>query len=511
MPPTDMPIRPWTRRIVLSAALLFSASCVYYNTMYDAEQAYDRAVEQSRRGERAQANVQYDSVIARTDRVITRHSDSKHAAPAALMKARAEIAREHWEEAATTAAGVAALTEDPRLLGVAAGLEGIALSKQDEFSEAERLLSRGIESEPSDADRALFHLHRGITRLNQGEPDLAAEDLAAASGQERLAPEVRLDLARGLSDAGRHQEAILVTAEIVRDDRLASFGNFGSAMDAHLDTLAHRAPEAFGAALEEQLSESELAGTKQALLHYYRGLTRELSGARDGALAAYDSARVREGRYAAEAEYRAARLRIETARRPADIVEARQGLVRARGIPEPAVAAEVARLARQAEEFADLVEAYETRGASAAEAALRAAEVAGGQLGARRVARGLYLRYLDLAPDSRWQAKAIAGAIVHADWPAGEWAGDRGDETDERLRSRLASLPTSDPYRVSLHDLPGGIDTDSAYVESERDLRRRLVEIRMLYDTTAVLVEPTPTDDADDEPQPPPGQPDVEF
>lgn len=501
-----MPTLVSTPRLLLTTALLLSASCVYYNTMYDAEQAYDRAVDRARVGERVQANVEYDSVIARTDRVITRHPDSKHAAPAALMKARAEIARERWEEAATTAAGVAALTDDARLLGIAAGLEGIARSELGEYAEAESLLGRGLESEPSDEDRALFHFHRGVTRLNLEEPEGAAEDLAAASRQERLAPEVRLDLARGLSDAGRNEEAILVTAEVVGDDRLGSFGNYASAIDAHLDTLAHRAPEGLATAMAEQLSRPVFTGTKAALLHYYRGLSQELSGDRDGALAAYDSARVREGRYASEAEYRAARLRVETARQPADIVETRQGLARAGSIPDQAVAAEVARLSRQVEEFASLVEAYETRGASAAEAALRAAEIAGGQLGARRVARGLYLEYLDLAPDSRWEAKAIAGAMIHADWPAGEWVGDRGAETDERLRARLAALPASDPYRVSLQDLPGSIETDSAYVEAERDLRRRLVEIRMLYDTTAVLVEPTDDDpddddDADDDPE----------
>jgi tetratricopeptide (TPR) repeat protein len=503
-----------TRIVVLAAALLLSASCVYYNAMYDTEQEYDNAVDQQRAGGRAQANIHYDSVIAKADRLITRHPDSKHAAPAALLKARAEIARQNrWEEAAATAAGVSALTEDPRLLGVAAGLEGIARSNLGELEEAERLLTGGLASEPSDEDRALFHFHRGITRLDLGQADLAAEDLEAASRQERLAPEVRLDLARGLSDAGRHEEAVQVTGEIVREDRLGSFGSFWSQMDAHLDSLAHRVPEALEAAFTEQLSESELTVTKETLLHYYTGLCREMSGDRDGALAAYDGARVREGRYAAEAEYRAARLRIATASRPSDIADTRRGLARARSIPEPAVADEAALLGRTVEEFASLVEAYETRGGSAAEAALRAAEIAGGQLGARRVARGLYLRYLDIAPDSRWQAKAIAGAMVHADWPAGEWAGDLGAETDARLQTHLAGLPASDPYRVSLQDLPRSIHSDSAYVEAERDLHRRLIEIRMLYDTTAVLVEPSDTTDAaaDEEAETPQGQPDVEF
>jgi tetratricopeptide (TPR) repeat protein len=508
-----MPTRMSPRRVLLVTALLLSASCVYYNTMYDAKRAYDRAVEQRRAGQRVRANVEYDSVIARTGRLVTRHPDSKHAAPAALLKARAEIARDNrWEEAAETAAGVSDLTDDPRLLGIAAGLEGIARSRLDEFEDAERLLTRGLGAEPSDEDRALFHFYRGIIRLELGRPELAAEDLAEASRQERLTPEVRLDLARGLSDAGREEEAMRVTDELVREDRMGTFGGFGAAMDAHLDTLALRMPERLAAAFVEQLSEPDLTATKAALLQYYRGLSREESGDLDGAIATYDSARVLEGRYAAEADYRAARLRIVAASRPSDIVDTRRRLVRAASIPEPAVAAEASRLGGAVEEFANLVEAYETRGGSAAEAALRAAEIAGGQLGARRVARGLYLRYLDLAPDSRWHAKAIAGAMVHADWPAGEWADDRGAETDARLRTHLAGLPASDPYRVSLEDLPRNIESDSAYVDAERQLRRRLVEIRMLYDTTAVLVEPVAdTTEAEDEDERPPDEGDVEF
>ncbi|MEE8487072.1 MAG: hypothetical protein V3S56_02800, partial [Gemmatimonadota bacterium] len=37
---------------------------------------------------------------------------------------------------------------------------------------------------------------------------------------------------------------------------------------------------------------------------------------------------------------------------------------------------------------------------------------------------------------------------------------------------------------------PRDADTDSLYVQAESDLRRRLVEIRMLFDTTAVIVQP---------------------
>jgi len=497
---------------LLLAALLLPVSCIYYNSMYDAEQAYERAEDRRRAGARGEANVWYDSVISKTERVVAKHADSKYAAPAAVLKARAEIARgSRWEPAAATAASVAGLTDDPRLLGIAAGLEGIARRNLGEFAEAERLLTRGLESEPSDEDRALFLFDRGLAHLELGRSDLAAADLEAAGRQERLTREVRIDLARGLSEAGRHEDAVRITGGVIREDRFASF-EIG--MDEHLDSLAHRAPEALEATLTEQLSESELTATKRALLDYYRGLSREVVGDRDGALAAYDGARAAEGRYAVEADYRAARLRIATAARPADVVETRQGLGRARSIPKPGVSADAARLEALVVEFANLIEALETRGASAAEAALRAAEIAGGQLGARRVARGLYLRYVELAPDSPWRAKAIAGAMLHSEWPAGEWAEDRGAETDARLRTYMAALPATDPYRASVMELPRSVNLDSAYVEAERELRRRLIEIRMLYDTTAVLVAPSDTaDDAepDEDDEVEPDQPDVEF
>lgn len=497
---------------ILLAAVLLSTSCVYYNSVYDAEQAYNQAEDRRRAGARGEANVLYDSVISKAERVVTKHGDSKYAAPAAVLKARAQLARgSRWEAAAATAAAVAGLTDDPRLLGIAAGLEGVARRNLGEFAEAERLLTRGLDSEPSESDRALFLFDRGLARLELGRTDLAAADLEAAGRQDRLTREVRIDLARGLSEAGRHEEALRITDGVIREDRFASF-EIG--MDEYLDSLAHRAPEALEATLSEQLSDSDLTSTKRAMLNYYRGLSREIADDRDGALAAFDSARAGEGRYAVEADYRAARLRIATAARPADVVQTRQGLARARSTPKPAVSADAARLETLVVEFANLIEAFETRGSSAAEAALRAAEIAGGQLGARRVARGLYLRYVELAPDSPWRAKAIAGAMLHADWPADGWADDRGAETDARLRTYLAALPATDPYRVSLMELPRSVDLDSAYVEAERELRRRLTEIRMLYDTTAVLVAPSDTADEagqDDDDEAAPDRPTVEF
>ncbi|MGD8496374.1 MAG: hypothetical protein PVF05_09315 [Gemmatimonadales bacterium] len=475
--------------------VLAATSCVYFNSMYDANQDYELAVKRSREGREVEARTRYDSVIAITDRIVKEHPESEYAAPAALLKARSEIARRLWESAAATAARVPALTSDSSMIGVAAGLEGIARradAQGAELREAERLLTRALESGPSAEDSAQFLFHRGLARLDLGDAEAAAADLEAVSSKERLSADVQLDLARGLADVGQYDRAIQLTEGLIAGNRYA---NFGPGMDAHLDSLVRRAPDALFTALGHELDVPDPTGTKLALLHYYRGYAREIAGDPEGALAEYDLAREGSGRgrYAAEANYRWARLRIEEARTPDDVLATRDALRATQGIIEADVVERVQRLSSAVIEFGHLVDAYETRGATAAEAALRAAELAGSELGSRRVARGLYLKYLELAPDSPWRAKAMAGAILYADYPAGEWAGDRGAATDRRLEDQLAGLPADDPYRISFEDLPRTPRVDSAYVAQERDLQRRLVQIRMLYDTTAVLITPSDT------------------
>jgi hypothetical protein len=118
---------------------------------------------------------------------------------------------------------------------------------------------------------------------------------------------------------------------------------------------------------------------------------------------------------------------------------------------------------------------------------LRAAELARIDLDAPALARGCYLLYIDVAPGSRWTAKAIYGALsVSGHEPDPSWVADRGAATDDELRERLASLPADDPYRLALASpAERGPMADSMYVLAEADLQRRLLEIRMLFDPTA--------------------------
>jgi hypothetical protein len=424
-----------------------------------------------------------------TQRIISNHPESKYAVSASLMKARAELANELAVAAANTASGVSVFAPDQKDLDTAAGLEGMARRQLGEYSAADSSLSQALAGDISDEDRALFLFNRGMARLESGQPDRAAEDLAATGIQSELSTEGRLDLARALADVGQYSASARLTGTLIRGDR---FGSFGQGLHLQLDTLVRRAPAILDSTLAVELDEPDQEDTKRSALYYFRGRASEYSSDTLTALAMYDSSRASDerGRYGSRASYRAARLRILQASKPSDIVETQPFLASAATTPDREILRDARRLNERVAVFSNLVGAYESRGSTAAEAALRAAEIAGGELSAFGVARGLYLHYLELAPGSPWAAKAIYGALFYSESPAGEWVDDRGQTTDDRLRGLLAALPNANPYRISIENLARDANADSSYVHAESDLQRRLVEIRMLYDTTAVIVNP---------------------
>lgn len=488
------------RKTLLVGLLSLTASCLYFNAVYDANQAYDEALRLQRDGDDGTARVRFDTVIAITGRIVTDHSDTKYAAPAAVLKARSELALLRSESAAASASQARALTSEPRLSSTATGLEGVARRLLGDLPAADSALSLALSGDIDESDRALFLFHRGMTRLESGHRDLAAADLAESGVQAAEASTGQLELAEALSEVGQYESSTALTVELMRENR---FANFRPGMLLHLDSLARRAPLLLDSALALELREPGLAETKLSALYYYRGRSLEHAG-HPNAVVMYDSARTASARsrYATAASYRAGRMRLLQAREPADIVATRSMLEQAANTLDPAISVDAKRLNEQVIQFSNLVGAYESRGATAAEAALRAAEIAGVDLAAPSVARGLYLRYLALAPGSPWTAKAIFGALLYSDTPAGAWADDRGPTTDAELRRMLSSLPPDDPYRISIEGLSRDAEADSAYVLAETDLQRRLVEIRMLYDTTAVIIQPQDTAAVEPEPDP---------
>ncbi|MCK5482531.1 MAG: hypothetical protein KAJ13_02470, partial [Gemmatimonadetes bacterium] len=72
-------------------ALTLFGGCVYFNAMYDANREFDAALASLQEQSEVTARIQFDSVIAKTARVIEDHPGSKYADDAALLKTRAEL------------------------------------------------------------------------------------------------------------------------------------------------------------------------------------------------------------------------------------------------------------------------------------------------------------------------------------------------------------------------------------------------------------------------------------
>ena len=468
--------------------VLVAAGCVYFNAMYDAGQAYDAGMEAMREGRDAEARQEFDSVIAKAGRIVTRHPDSKYADDAAMLKARSEIQNQLWQSARESAELAERLSVRRADSAVAVGLGGIAELGLERPGEADERLTAALAEEIPPDDRALFLFQRGLARFRLERPAEAAADLELASGQLDLSDEARLELARALFRIGDTERSAAVASELLR---AGSFGTVSPALRALVDSLSAAAPGAVEEQLAALLVDEEVPASQRAMLWTLRGRALDSLGRTDEALALLDSASRAAGatQWGPAAAFDAARIRIRTADEPDELRDALPYLQRAVRSPEAGIRMVAIPLEDAARRFDALTEAWTTRGRTAAEAALRAAEVAGAELGSPAVARGLYLKYLELAPDSPWEAKAIYGALAYAGHtPGGSWVRDQGAVTDAALEGRLEALPPDDPYRAALDPAVADDWSDSAYVLAEVDLRTRITEIQMLFDTTVVRV-----------------------
>lgn len=476
------------REVVLAVLIAgLTTACVYYNAMYDAGNAYDAGVDAMQEGQASSARTQFDSVIAKTDRILRSHSDSRWADDAALLKTRSEINNKLWEAAFQSSSLALRLSGSSKDSATSLGLGGIAALQTDRPFQSDSMLSQALDGNISSDDRATFLFYRGLARLEIGLPSEAANDLQTASEQIDLTREARLELARALRQIEQYDRSTDVTVDILLANEFASLS---LAERAQVDSLSESAPAVFEPALRELLTTPDLQPAVLTMLQTLRGQALENLGDREAAVAALDAAAGAgpNNRWAQEASLRASVIRIHNASKPADIVETIPALNLAQASPSSGIADTARQMARSAMLFDEFTRAWESRGSSAAEAALRSAELAGSELQSPAVARGLYLKYLELAPESPWAPKAIYGALSFAGHQPGDWVRDEGADTDRELLGRLDAIPADNPYRVALLEDLQNDWNDSTYVLAEVDLEARISEIQMLFDTTVVRV-----------------------
>ncbi len=470
--------------------VLLVGGCVYFNALYDANREYDAGLEQLQEQSQVLARVHFDSVIAKTGRIVDDHPDSKYADDAAILKTRAELLSARWESAAESATRAEDLAGSDRDRATAVGLRGVALRELGLDAEADSLLSEGLRGDLDGDDEALFLFQRGLARQSLGRSDEAAADLEAAATSAELTSEGRLSLSIALRDIGDYHRS----AELAAGLLVEANPNPRDPLYLHADSLAVLAPDVVDSLGAELLQEPAVAATRVAAFHYLMGRARLSAGRTEAALESFDAAidEASTSQAASQSAYYMIEVRLSRANRPEDVGALMGSFALARRVADSEMRARASRWQVGSQEFDALISAYEGRGASAAEAVLRAAEVARIDLYAPALARGGYLLYLEVAPESPWAAKAIIGALsLSGATPDAGWVDDQGAQTDVELRRRFETLPADDPYRVALS---GAADrdmmADSMYVLAEADLDRRLTEIRMLFDPTAADTVP---------------------
>ena len=158
-----------SRRIALGILLVgMTTACVYFNAMYDAGNAYDAGIEALQDGRASAARLQFDSVIAKTDRIIHGHPGSKWADDAALLKTRSEINNKLWGAASESSAFAVSLSRNGRDSATALGLGGIAAQQLEQPVQADSMLNLALAGDLSGDDRANFLFYRGLARLDAG-------------------------------------------------------------------------------------------------------------------------------------------------------------------------------------------------------------------------------------------------------------------------------------------------------------------------------------------------------
>ncbi len=483
-----------------------TSACVYFNAMYDAGNAYDAGLDALQEGRGSSARLQFDSVIAKPDRILRSHPGSKWADVAALLKTRSEINNKLWAAASESSVLALRLSGSGRDSAIATGLGGIAALQLEQPMRSDSMLSLALDGDISGDDRATFLFHRGLARLETGRASEAAADLQTASDQIDLTREVRLELSRALRQIGEYERSSDVTIAVLMG---SEFGSLSPGERAQVDSLSVLAPADLEPRIAALLASPGLQPSMRTMLQMLQGQALGNLGDLEAAVAALDSA-ANAGtmnRWAQEASLRASIIRIRNADDPGEIQETIPALERAKRSPAAGVRDTAIQIARSALLFGEFTRAWESRGSSAAEAALRAAELAGTELGSPAVARGLYLKYLELAPASPWVVKAIYGALAFSGHQPGDWIRDDGAATDRELLARIDAVPVDNPYRLALAGDVRDVWADSSYVLAEVDLERRITEIQMLFDTTVVRVrrdtipaKSAPPDDDIDEP-----------
>jgi tetratricopeptide (TPR) repeat protein len=465
----EAPTRVLSHIIVLAAALAGTASCVYFNSYYNASKLFDQGRQDVEHGSQPTGRATLAASIEKAEAIVAANPDSRWADDAVRIIVRARLLREEWEEA---------VEMSRRLLGYAltradtaevAGYLGIARLHLGDPVAADTLLSFSLTVEEDTGRRSLLLYNRALAQARLGHFPQADADLELVS---RLRPDwvqPRIERVGLLVDAGYDAAAATVLAAIMTRNLTAAEEQ---AVVGMVMRLAAKSP---GTALLglDGVESSALSREGRATLVKFRGDLHEARGEAEQALADYGAAWRTAPRTATAVEAQVAAARLALARSTiademAPIREMLERLMWQRAGQLPEVMSLWETVVRM-EFWVDM----------GGLAYFPAAEVARDELRAPRLARTLFLRYAEEEPESVWAPKALLAALELGDLDSAPPAGVL-DPGPEELRRRLWEDYRASPYVQAV--LGGRGSNGQTYEELELDLRRQLDRLETLAD-----------------------------
>jgi tetratricopeptide (TPR) repeat protein len=437
------------RRVALLGVAGLLSGCVYYNALYNAQRLLDEGEHARRAGQDSVADVRYRDVVRKAAEGYRDQPAGPWAADALLLLGRARLRLGNLAAAEAALARSEELASTPEMKMEARLYRGIALLTGGEMAEGTSLVSQALAKLRRGPVAAEGHLWRGDVLLAAGTTDMGWWDLRQATEMDRaLRTSATLARARW---AVHYDDTLRARTSF---DRLLSYREAGAREDT-VATLAGAAAARWGAGVAARFLEgvdtTMWASTPRGRIRVERARFLRAAGDTTAAESIVRHVADGVGPAAIEARLTLAHWRLGAARDADAVHEVARLLVGSK--EDSSVVALLGAIRR----FEGLVEAAPREPL----AWFAAAETARDGLGARVVARELYLQYADSAPGDPWVPKALLAALSLTQ--------DEGDRA--WLRGRLERHATS-PYVLAARGEPApGID------DLEAELARRLKEI----------------------------------
>lgn len=459
------------RKVIVAAiSFLATASCVYFNALYNANRLYDQGVEEIEQGRYASGQAALGASIEKAEGIVERSPDSRWADDALRLIMRARIYREEWHEAAEAARKLLGYTQTRQDSIEVAGYLGAAELNLGEAERADSLLSVALAAEEDTDRQAELLWYRGRARADLGLIQAADEDFRQVSA---LRPgwvpprigRVRLLVENGQSEGAALELSLLLT--LTYDEREER-----SVVDL-VGEVAEAAPEAAVTALAGVDSSALLPNNRADLIKLRGDLLVAFGEGRRGR-SDYRLAAAIAPTSRAAAEARLALVQMEL--RTVSTLEEFDSLsIVMTDIAETSGG----RRSFSVRDWSDLFIRVEFFLSSGDLGFLRAGEAARDELGAPRLARTIFLSYADSTPEALWAPKAILAAldltVLDSDVPGESRAGPSAEE----LRQRLLDDYRASPYVEAFF---GEATGRFSYEELEQGLRRQLERLDRLAD-----------------------------